>query len=397
MVKYIKIFLVFLLGVLFLLPDTSVKANQEIVNLYVFHAEGCLYCAREAEYLERLQLEDPNIRVYKYEIAYDKEGQAVAKKVEDLLGIRIRSVPLVIIGRTQIVGFSEGVTDVEIEETIAYARSHVTRDIIGEMLGIVEPGSGNDDIPSNATFRLPFFGEVSAQAVSLPLLSIVLGTLDGFNPCAMWVLLLLLSMLIHIEERWKRWTLGLIFLITSAVMYFFFMLSWLNITMLFGSIFILRLIIGSVAIGGGGYNVFKGLQKDDGCEVVDEKQRKKLRTRIQKISSNKTFFLSAIGIMGLAITVNLVELICSAGLPIVFTQILALNQLQTWQYIGYLLLYVTFFLIDDLVVFFIAMKTMELTGISTKYSKYSHLIGGGIMVVLGILMIFKFEWLMFNF
>lgn len=60
----------------------------------------------------------------------------------------------------------------------------------------------------------------------------------------------------------------------------------------------------------------------------------------------------------------------------------------------YILIYILFFLIDDLVVFFIAMITLHITGITTKYSKYSHLIGGVIMVIIGILLIFKPEILM---
>lgn len=376
---------------------SSVKAEDKVINIFSFRAEGCLYCAKEEEFFKELEKTDKNIKIYRFEIAYDKEGQAVAKKVEDLLGIKISTVPYVIIGRQSIIGFTEGITDVEILDAIEYNRTHVVRDIVGEMLGVAVPITGDEDDPKETIIRLPFFGEVQAKSMSLPLLAVVIGALDGFNPCAMWVLLLLISMLIHIKEKWKMWTLGLIFLFTSAIMYFFFMLSWLNITMLFGSVFILRLIIGAVAVGGGSINIRNGLKKDDGCEVVDSTQRKKLRQRIQEISDQPTFILAIIGIMGLAITVNLVELLCSAGLPIVFTQVLALNQVTYWEKIGYLLIYVTFFLLDDIIVFVIAMKTFELTGISTKYAKYSHLIGGAIMIILGILMVVKPGWLMFNF
>ncbi len=376
---------------------SSVKAEDKVINIFSFRAEGCLYCAKEEEFFKELEKTDKNIKIYRFEIAYDKEGQAVAKKVEDLLGIKISTVPYVIIGRQSIIGFTEGITDVEILDAIEYNRTHVVRDIVGEMLGVAVPITGDEDDPKETIIRLPFFGEVQAKSVSLPLLAVVIGALDGFNPCAMWVLLLLISMLIHIKEKWKMWTLGLIFLFTSAIMYFFFMLSWLNITMLFGSVFILRLIIGAVAVGGGSINIRNGLKKDDGCEVVDSTQRKKLRQRIQEISDQPTFIFAIIGIMGLAITVNLVELLCSAGLPIVFTQVLALNQVTYWEKIGYLLIYVTFFLLDDIIVFVIAMKTFELTGISTKYAKYSHLIGGAIMIILGILMVVKPGWLMFNF
>ena len=193
------------------------------------------------------------------------------------------------------------------------------------------------------------------------------------------------------------WILGGTFLLTSALMYFMFMLSWLNITVIFGKILYLRLLIGVVAIVGGAWNIKTGLKKDDGCDVVDVDQRKKLRKRIQGISSQSVFILAIFGIMGLAISVNLIELLCSAGFPVLFTQVLSLNHLSNLQYIGYLLLYVFFFLLDDLVVFIIAMKTSELTGISTKYGKYSHLVGGAVMILLGILMVLKPEWLMLNF
>ena len=93
----------------------------------------------------------------------------------------------------------------------------------------------------------------------------------------------------------------------------------------------------------------------------------------------------------------MIELACSSGLPLIFTQILAINNLNSLQYLLYILIYVLFFLIDDIVIFAIAMKTLKLTGISTKYNKLSHLIGGILMLLIGILMIFKPEWLMFNF
>jgi hypothetical protein len=389
---YTIVFILILLQV-----NTTAYANQNEVNIYYFYSETCYYCGLMKEYFDELE-KDPLITIHRYEISVDPAGQEVARKVEDLLSSPIRSVPYVIVGRQSFVGYNEGVLE-GIEEAVENSKNNYGRDIVGEMLGFVEPGEGDGSIISGGKFKLPFIGEVDAATVSLPLLAIFMGTLDGFNPCAMWVLLLLISMLVHVKERWKMWTLGIVFLATSAIMYFFFMLSWLNITLLFGSVIYIRLLIGAVAIGGGTWNLKKALTQkpDDGCEVVDVAQRRKLSKRIQAITSEKTFILAILGIIGLAISVNLVELLCSAGLPIVFTQVLALNGLDALQTVGYLLLYVLFFLIDDLVVFFIAMKTFHLTGLSTKYSKFSGIIGGTIMVILGILMIFRPEWLMFNF
>jgi len=114
-------------------------------------------------------------------------------------------------------------------------------------------------------------------------------------------------------------------------------------------------------------------------------------------ASEKYFFLAILGIMGLAFMVNLIELACSAGLPLLFTQILAINNLSTFMYGLNIFIYILFFLFDDLIIFTIAMITFKVTGISTKYTKYSHLIGGIIMLLIAILMIFKPDWLMFNF
>ena len=113
--------------------------------------------------------------------------------------------------------------------------------------------------------------------------------------------------------------------------------------------------------------------------------------------AQKSFVFSFIGIILLAVSVNVLELLCSLGLPVIFTQVLALNNLSVLEYSIYILIYILFFMLDDIVIFFVAMKTLQIKGISNKYTKYSHLIGGVIMIIIGLLMLFKPEWLMFNF
>ena len=382
---------------LILFGFTNVSASDKQVNLYYFHAEGCPTCALETTYLEELTSKDTNLVLHKYEIAFDKENQKLSKDVGELLNQPINSTPTLIIGREVIVGFKEGSTEKTIEEAITFVRDNNVRDVVGEMLGIVEPGQGVDIINEESKVNLPFFGEVDAKSVSLPLLAIVLGGLDGFNPCAMWILLLLISMLFHLEEQWKKWFLGGLFLLTTAIMYFFFMLSWLNITILFGTLVYIRWLIGGLSIGGGIFNIRRYTQMEPGCEIVDESKRLKIRDRLKAIYSQPVFALAAVGIVVLAVSVNLVELICSAGLPVLFTQILTLNDLSSTQHIMYLLLYLAMFMLDDVIVFVIAMKTAELTGISTKYARNAHLIGGILMILLGILMILKPAWLLLNF
>ncbi len=375
----------------------SVKAYDDKTHIYFFEAKGCIICAAEGKYLDELEAKDANLVVHRYEVAFDAENQTLLKQLDEILDIQVKSTPTLIIGRKIIVGFTKGSSEANIESTLKYFRDQNGKDVIGELLGFVKPGSGVDINPDNAIINLPFFGQVNAKSISLPLLGIVLGTLDGFNPCAMWVLLLLISMLFHLEQSWKRWFLGSLFLLTTAVMYFSFMLTWLNITVLFGTITYLRWLIAAIALIGGAFNIREYIITPPGCEVIDDRKRKKISKRVKEIFSQPVFVLASLGVMALAISVNLVELICSAGLPVLYTQVLSIQNMTGIEKILYLLLYLLFFMADDIIIFVIAMKTTQLTGISTKYSRWAHLVGGIVMIALAILMVLKPEWLMLKF
>lgn len=244
------------------------------------------------------------------------------------------------------------------------------------------------------------FGVVSLKDVSLPIFTIILGAVDGFNPCAMWILIFLITMMFSMHDRFKMWILGLTFIFTSGFVYLCFMLSWFSLASFLSSVVLIRFLIACFAVLFGMVNIyryFKSLNSDVGCDVTDKKKRVKIMERIKKIVNEKSFLLSILGIMLLAFSVNLIELLCSLGIPVMFTNVLAMNELSTLEYVIYMGLYLIFFLIDDILIFVIAMKTLKIKGISNKYTKYSHLIGGIIMVLLGILMVIKPEWLMFNF
>ena len=244
------------------------------------------------------------------------------------------------------------------------------------------------------------FGVVSLKDVSLPIFTIILGAVDGFNPCAMWILIFLITMMFSMHDRKRMWILGLTFIFTSGFVYLCFMVSWLSLASFLNSVTLIRFLIASFAVLFGMVNIYryiKSLNSDVGCDVTDKKKRLKIMERIKKIVTEKSFLLSILGIVLLAFSVNLIELLCSLGIPVMFTNVLAMNDLSALEYVIYIGLYLLFFLIDDILIFVIAMKTLKIKGISNKYTKYSHLIGGIIMLLLGILMVIKPEWLMFNF
>lgn len=214
----------------------------------------------------------------------------------------------------------------------------------------------------------------------------------------MWILLFLISMLLGMKNKKRMWILGITFLASSALVYFLFLLSWLNLSIFLNKVLYIRVAISFFAVLFGVLQVVNFFfKKDDGCEVVGNKNRKRIIKSIQKIIKEKSFILAILGIILLAASVNIIELLCSLGLPVMFTQILAINEVSKVGQILYSLLYVLFFMIDDIIIFIIAMKTLEIKAISNKYGKYSHLIGGLIMIIIGVLMVYKPEWLMFNF
>jgi len=244
---------------------------------------------------------------------------------------------------------------------------------------------------------LPKFFNIDMEKLSLPALTVLLGFLDGFNPCAMWVLLFLISLLIGMPDRKKMWALGTAFIISSAFVYFLFMVAWLNLFQFVGFIFWVRVAIAGIAFLGGYASLKKFFSKDpSGCDVEGSEKKKKIFEKLGSITSNKSFSLAMLGIIGLAFAINLVELVCSAGLPAVYTQVLALNKMSGASYYLYILLYILFFMLDDLFVFFVAMTTLKMTGITTKYVKYTRLIGGILMIAIGFLLLFKPEILMFG-
>lgn len=424
MKKILKFLIVF---AVFLLLPVSAKADEKVINIHLFYGNGCPHCAAEEEFLSDYLKDRTDVKLYKYEIWYDSHNQELLSKVQKEMGTTNKSgVPFTVIGKKTIVGYADGVTDEQIKDAINYYLNNDYRDYAGEITGKVKKTEVKEDTTKDESktedkkenkiekaddtkdsdqtdenVTVPVLGKINAKKVSLPILAVVLGFVDGFNPCAMWILIFLITMLFNMKDRKKMWILGLTFILTSGIVYLMFMLAWLNLATFISKIAFIRLLIAVIALVVGLINVYKYIdslkKKDEGCDVVDKKDRKKIMEKIISITHEKKFIIALLGIMVLAASVNIIELMCSIGIPLLFTQILAMNNLSTFSYMIYMFIYIFFFLIDDIVIFVISMVTLKVTGLSTKYTKYSHLIGGIIMLIIGLLLIIKPELLMFNF
>lgn len=404
MKRFFCLFFLLVISFFFVLPVNAMDDNN--INIYLFYGDGCPHCAEEKKFLNSIESKYDNINFIYYEVWKDSDNRIFLEQVKKQLGISQNGVPVTVIGESVIVGYSDAIGS-KIERAIKFYTENEYEDVVSsikegtyirEVGDIDEFSRQEEEIDGQVTVDIPLGGRINLRSVSLSTAALVLGLIDGFNPCAMWVLLFLISMLISMKDRKRMWAIGLTFLVSSALVYMLMMLSWLNVVIEISTSLLLRNVVALIALGGGIFNIYNYFKHhDSGCSVVDQKKRKSVFERIRKFTKEKSLVLALVGTVALAFSVNIIELACSAGLPLVYTQLLAINDINGFKAFLYILLYIFFFLLDDLFIFFTAMKTMEVTGISTKYSKYSHLIGGILMFIIGLLLLFKPEWLMFQF
>ena len=392
--KYIKKILLLLLFILipfntFALSEDYTDKVSEIVgkdvedgkvNIYFFHKTSCPHCKKEGKLLDSLEQKYENINIYRFEVSGDSQNAKYLDEVKKLFDETSGGVPYTVIGTETFLGYNSYVGE-KLEKTIQ------------NYLDIKK-----ETEQEKATFNLPILGKTDAKEVSIPFVAILLGVIDGFNPCAMWVLLFLINMFIDMKDKKKMFILGYTFLFTSALVYFLSMLG-ISVVLNVTAVKQIQILIALVALIAGVLNIrtYIKTRNDTGCHVVDDKKRKKMVKRVIKITKQESLFLALIGVIALAASVNLVELACSLGFPAIFSEILALNNVTGPLRVLYLIIYVFFYMIDDLIVFTIAVSTFTIAAKSTKYTKYVNLIAGIIMILIGTLLIFKPEWVMFNF
>jgi len=376
------------------------------VQITLFWAEGCPHCQRAIKFLRKLSEEDARIGVRYLEITTDEFNRKALFVVANKLGADRVSVPFAVIGERLTIGYlDDATTGAELREQARACLERGCPDWVAALLD----GSGaaaqtqarareTQAPPARvvpATLRLPLWGEVSTRELSLPALTVLLGAVDGFNPCAMWTLVFLIGLLLGMKDRVRMWILGSAFILGSAVAYFLFMAAWLNVLLFLGMVIWIRIAIGLVALGGGFYYLREyAVNREALCKVTAPQQRRRVLEGLRALALEQRFMLALAGIVLLSFAVNVVELLCSAGIPAVYTQVLAMSAMPRWQHYAYLALYIFVYMFDDLVVFVTAMTTLQLSGMTGRYSHFSHLVGGGALVAIGAVMLLRPEWLM---
>tara|TARA_Y100000310_G_C20698277_1_gene827270 strand:+ start:2753 stop:3952 length:1200 start_codon:yes stop_codon:yes gene_type:complete len=369
-----------LIGLFFFIINSIPKEELQIdsSDIHFFYNPSCPHCKKQIEFNKDLSKKYPDLKIISHDITISRENKLFRQiaKDHDIPQNKL-VVPITFIGDQKIIGFDSKDTTGKLLETT----------IKNFLEGTKTENENNEEFVP--IINIPLIGEINVLDYSLPILAILLGIIDGFNPCAMWVLVFLISILVSINERKKIWILVGSFVLASGILYFLFMTAWLQAYLFVGYQKYLTLFIGIFALYVGivdlkTYFTTKGALV---CEVGDLESKTKTRSRIEKIVLSPLTFFSIFGIIALAFIVNSVEFMCSFFIPAIFTQVLALSNLSGLEYYGYILLYDFFFMLDDLIIFGLAAFAIN-TKYGDKYAKYCKLIGGIILLILGIFLLF---------
>lgn len=378
-----RIFLIlaaFILLTSFMVKADFVLATDQKIEVNVFYSPTCSHCTVEREFLKTLGEKYPGIVINEYDVVNSKDNQKLLADFYakyNVLKNEQGYVPATFTPTKYFVGFNDQVAK-DIENCLQQCLGQGT--VVSQKI------------------KFPVFGEINIGQLSLPVLTILLGTLDGFNPCAMWVLAVLISLLLSLKSKKKIALVGGTFIFAEGFLYFLFMAAWLNAFLALSYVSLIRIAIGVFGITFGIWRLKDFFTwKPGACKVVsDTKSQKKIMDKIKNVLKPSAVPATMLGVVGLAFGVNIIEFFCSAGFPTMYTRILSLQNLSGLQYYLYLVFYNIFYMLDDFIVFGVAFFTMNRFNFSDKYNRWSTLAAGAIILVLGILLIFKPEILMFS-
>ena len=386
------------------------NSQSKKVKIEYFGRKDCKNCANLEKFLKELSTKRDDFEYVEHKIDESKEEKVFFDETTSKLKL-VKGTPIIYIDGHIIQGFNTAdTTGKEIENLI---NSGKTKDKILTLKEYVESGqtgnvSSNGAVCTGDTVcevpgltkgaenqvlvNIPIINKtVDLTNYSLLTMSIILGTIDGFNPCAMWVLVLFLTALIAVGNKVKMFRVAGLFILAEAVMYFFILNAWIYAWDFVGLDKWVTPIVGIVGIIGGIFFIRNYLKKGDTleCEVTDFEQRAKISKKIKDIANKPFTLLTALAIIGLALSVNVIEFACSVGIPQTYTKILQINEVPFWTRQFYTFIYIIGYMIDDIIVFGFALMSVNKLQLTTKYSKWVNLFGGILMIILGLIMLIK--------
>jgi len=356
-----------------LLPGASALADEtDGQSLTVFVRTGCPHCADAKEFLAQLQLQRPELQIVYRAVDQDPDARAELLRISRANGLWPPGVPTFVIDGRVRVGFGD------------------PQKSGPELVAFIDQDAAPVQVVETA-----LFGTLNVSQLGLPLFTLALGLLDGFNPCATWVLLFLLSLLVRMKDRARIALVAGTFVLVSGAVYYAFMAAWLNVFLLVGMSNALRIGLAVLALLMGAVNVKDFIAFKKGISLsIPESAKPGLYARMRRVMQADALSASLLAVTALAVVVNFVELLCTAGLPAIYTAVLAQQGVSTAGHYAYLALYILAYMADDALMVVIAVIALGSNKMTETTGRWLKLLSGSVMVALGIVMLLKPDWLM---
>lgn len=371
--------------------DVSPRADIEL-----FSRPGCPHCADAKVYLNQLQRQRPGLTVAYTDVSSDRAGLERLRALAAAQHTGALSVPALWVRGTLVIGYADPAsTGQRIAALLDGARVHSPdANPVDATCSAEGPASCSavDDAADRIT--LPWLGELRLRDLGLPLFTLAIGLVDGFNPCALWVLLFLLSFLASLNSRRKMLLIAGEFVLISGLVYYAFMAAWLTAFSFVGLSRPVQVGLGLLGLFVAAVNIKDFFAFHQGLTLsIPEAAKPGLYRRMRAVVRAETLPLALLSAAVLAVLVNFVELLCTAGLPALYTQVLAHQPLEPWQRYAYLGLYNLAYMLDDLIMVGIAVVTLGRAKLQKDSGRWLKLLSGAVMLALALLLLLKPEWL----
>jgi len=376
----VKIF--FLLSLFFSSPLYS---QDKTLPIYFFWGDGCPHCAHEKPFLEEMKIKYPNIEVKSFEIWKNSFNQHFYKRMAAAYKLSGGAVPTTIIGEKVFEGYADEYRP-QIEKQIIKCLQNACIDP-KSVLDHPELLNGQKTQDSK-TIALPLIGTIDTTTMALPVFTLIIAALDSFNPCAFFVLFILLGMLIHARSRKRMLFIGLVFVFFSGLIYFLFMAAWFNLFNYIGNAVIITVITGIIALVIAGFNIKDFFFFKKGASLsIPEKAKPKLFDRMRKLLKADSLISMTAGTVVLAILANSYELLCTAGFPMIYTRVLTQHELSGFSYYLYLIFYNLIYIVPLTIIVIIFTVTLGSKKLSESQGENLKLVSGLMMLFLGAILL----------
>jgi thiol-disulfide isomerase/thioredoxin len=365
------------------------------VRLYYFFSPTCPHCQAAAPFIDELKARWPWLEVKKYAVKDNRANARFYYETALSLGTKALSVPGFVFCRQVLIGYDTAdTTGAEIARALESCHgqrlANPTAATPGAMPGGTTAGAQTplEGEQAGTSVNLPLVGMVDVKAFSLPVLTLVLAGMDAFNPCAFFVLLFLLSLLVHARSRARMAIVGGTFVLFSGLVYFVFMAAWLNVFLVAGELRVITVIAGLLALTVAALNIKDFFWFKEGPSLsIPESAKPGLFRRMRGIVATGNLGPMLASTVLLAIVANSYELLCTAGFPMVYTRVLTLAQLETWQYYAWLAAYNVIYVIPLLAIVIVFVKTMGARKLTESEGRILKLVSGFMMLGFGLLLL----------